>query len=155
MDSKRTRTDVKFANVTSALQFYVMFFCPNGHKIDKNGCEICECNECPPVLCDMACDNGFKTDENGCEICECNECAKGVPFVQCFAQPCSFQETECKEAASCSDDYCGGCNAHYFDAAGNEICKKCPDIMCALFCANGYETNENGCEMCKCKLESD
>jgi hypothetical protein len=49
-------------------------FCPNGVKLDANGCPTCQCNPvvCPAIACAAKCAYGFKTDANGCGTCECN-----------------------------------------------------------------------------------
>jgi len=126
----------------------------NAHYYNLDGRQIC--SNCEPETCKMKCQYGFKRDKNGCEYCECNECPAGVPLVNCFARPCDVEASKCPEAASCYDDYCGGCHAHFLDAEGNEICnkKECPEVMCALFCEDGYEQDENGCNMCRCKASS-
>lgn len=48
-------------------------------------------------------------------------CADGSQPVQCFASPCAVTPA-CAEAASCVDNYCGGCNAEFYDAQGNAAC---------------------------------
>ena len=30
-------------------------------------------SDCEPVLCELFCENGFATDKDGCEVCTCNE----------------------------------------------------------------------------------
>ena len=45
----------------------------------------------------------------------------GVPTANCFVQPCFNQKNECPAAAHCQDNYCGGCNAVYYNADGVEI----------------------------------
>jgi len=57
------------------------------------------------------------------EVC-CGDscaCADGSQPVQCFASPCAVTQA-CAEAASCMDNYCGGCNAEFYDAQGNAAC---------------------------------
>jgi eight-cysteine-cluster-containing protein len=60
----------------------------------------------------------------GREVCCGGECccANGEQPVQCFAQPCSVAPA-CEEAAVCVDNYCGGCNAEFYDAVGNAVCQ--------------------------------
>jgi len=48
--------------------------CGYGRLRDANGCESCDCNPCPQVLCFRYCENGYQTDPNtGCQTCLCNE----------------------------------------------------------------------------------
>ena len=29
----------------------------------------------------------------------------------------------------------------------------CPDVMCMMYCANGHQIDENGCDICECNLD--
>jgi hypothetical protein len=51
-------------------------------------------------------------------------CPDGTNEVNCLASPCSIAKSTCEtDFVSCIDDYCGGCSALVFDAAGNpEVC---------------------------------
>ncbi len=50
--------------------------------------------------------------------------------VQCFADPC--QVATCPEA-ECMSNYCGGCNAEFYDEAGQAVCQPCrTDADCAF-----------------------
>lgn len=62
---------------------------------------------------------------DGREVCCGGECicANGELPVQCFAQPCSVAPACDVEGAICVDNYCGGCNAEYYDAFGNAVCQ--------------------------------
>ncbi|MEY2930695.1 MAG: hypothetical protein RL033_1444 [Pseudomonadota bacterium] len=62
---------------------------------------------------------------DGREVCcggDCS-CANGERPVQCFAQPCSVAPTCDVEGATCVDNYCGGCNAEFYDATGSAVCQ--------------------------------
>jgi hypothetical protein len=48
-------------------------------------------------------------------------CADGSSPVLCFADPCSVAPT-CPDA-SCVANYCGGCNAEFYDANGYAVCQ--------------------------------
>ena len=30
---------------------------------------------------------------------------------------------------------------------------KCPDVMCAMYCKDGFMKDDNGCNICKCKVD--
>jgi hypothetical protein len=62
----------------------------------------------------------------------------------------------------CNGQMCGGIagipcplgytcqlQGNYPDASG--ICAKCPPVLCALYCPDGFEVDENGCQICTCK----
>lgn len=52
------------------------------------------------------------------DSCACND---GNPSVNCFVDPC--QVATCDVAgASCRSNYCGGCNAEWYDASGARVC---------------------------------
>jgi Cys-rich repeat protein len=48
----------------------------------------------------------------------------------------------CDEAGNCTPDRAFRCE----DATG-----ACPDVVCELWCPNGYELDSNGCQTCSCK----
>jgi hypothetical protein len=52
-------------------------------------------------------------------------CANGEPVVQCFVDPCSVSRCDVS-GATCQSDYCGGCNAHWYDARGARVCAPAP-----------------------------
>ncbi len=89
---------------------------------------------CPP----FECEGGVLFDENGCRTCSC------AP-VDCP----DVDPTECGpgQVTVCNpDDVCGldcWCEAN----------PACVPVACNLFCANGYETDADGCEVCECNDE--
>ena len=52
-------------------------------------------------------------------------CPPGVPIVFCFADPCQVNSCPNFPEAECQSNYCGGCNALFFDADGNEVTDRC------------------------------
>jgi hypothetical protein len=65
-------------------------------------------------------------DEGTCgRICG-PTCPDGMEEVECRRAPCDANATteECRAESpiSCVDDYCGGCNAIYFNVMGNQVC---------------------------------
>jgi len=124
--------------------------------------------------CKLECPNGFITDENKEEICECvgsqitrpaNSCLdtdKGLDYFNrgCVSVSPSISRPVCD---SCSGDilkeyYCKQNtiqSQNYECANGCEdgacVEEECPDLNCELpDCENGYEVDENGCEICEC-----
>ncbi|GAX15201.1 hypothetical protein FisN_12Lh093 [Fistulifera solaris] len=55
------------------------------------------------------------------------DCPDDAPFVRCFEAPC--EATSCdEEYVSCIDDYCGGCNAIFYNAQGTQVCTSKEEI---------------------------
>lgn len=89
--------------------------CSNGYKIDKDGCQTCDC--CSGVFCMMFCKDGFMKGKDGCPMCRCNEpgpIGPPSPPSSCAAVTCPegsickvapqskcYPHTECKMVASC------------------------------------------------------
>ncbi len=44
-----------------------------------------------------------------------SQCADGTSQVACKVAPCDVSKPPCPEAIKCVDNYCGGCNAEWFD----------------------------------------
>jgi hypothetical protein len=85
--------------------------------------------QCPPLRCAIYCEQGLAIDHvTGCALCKCAESdfrlAEDVaPFI--VKKP-------------------------VFPRIPNF--SKCPKMMCALYCKNGFATNpKTGCRMCRCK----
>jgi hypothetical protein len=62
-------------------------------------------------------------------------CADGSKPVQCFADPCSVAP-EC-EQGECIANYCGGCNAEFYDETGNAVCEDPSECKTDADCASG------------------
>mmetsp|Transcript_25985 Transcript_25985/g.72484 ORF Transcript_25985/g.72484 Transcript_25985/m.72484 type:complete len:760 (-) Transcript_25985:158-2437(-) len=52
--------------------------------------------------------------------CAPSMCPEGLDQVSCYVPPCPV--SICETGTRCVDDYCGGCNAIFFDDAGNQVC---------------------------------
>lgn len=48
-------------------------------------------------------------------------CVDGSQPLQCFVDPC-FTAPDCGEG-ECVANYCGGCNAEFYDTSGNAVCQ--------------------------------
>ena len=53
------------------------------------------------------------------------QCPPDKPLVNCFVDPCQFAKCSAHPKAKCSADYCGGCNARFFDSKGNKVTESC------------------------------
>ena len=64
-------------------------------------------------------------------------CPPDKPLVNCLVDPCQF--ATCTDA-TCVSDFCGGCNARFFDEDGNEVTDTCeyvweiPRLSCSISC---------------------
>ena len=52
-------------------------------------------------------------------------CPPDKPLANCFVDPCMSAECPAHPDATCMADYCGGCNARFFDANSNEVTDSC------------------------------
>ena len=77
----------------------------------------------------------------------CRGPADGVlPDECCAGQFCGgIAGIPCPQGYQCTLD------GDYPDAGGKCELVTCLPVMCALYCEYGYETDEHGCQLCKCK----
>ena len=153
--------------------------CANGRKRDSNNCELCECNPvaCKAIQCTQLCTFGRKQDSSGCLTCECNclpltcslQCPLGLKVNQEGCYVC-----ECRESSDTPGDFAFlpcrqspemlNCEDGSFCGENDEKCIECACFMsertrgceamvnqCRLQCSGGYDTNQNGCEICRCR----
>eukprot|EP00339_Tiarina_fusa_P002074 CAMPEP_0117010844 /NCGR_PEP_ID=MMETSP0472-20121206/9452_1 /TAXON_ID=693140 ORGANISM="Tiarina fusus, Strain LIS" /NCGR_SAMPLE_ID=MMETSP0472 /ASSEMBLY_ACC=CAM_ASM_000603 /LENGTH=313 /DNA_ID=CAMNT_0004713475 /DNA_START=67 /DNA_END=1008 /DNA_ORIENTATION=+ len=73
---------------------------------------------------DDECSGHWDCQQEACVCIEDQLCPNGRDVVNCFAAPCGNELPTCDgtKVASCVDNYCGGCIAIMFDAAGNQVC---------------------------------
>ncbi len=139
--------------------------CPNGYKVDANGCPTCQCasdgdggTACPALACDPYCPNGVLTDANGCPTCEC------APAPACQTDADCAPGESCETIACpppCTSGNCpmipAGCTTA---DAGKTIqaCvpgSTCGDTVPACDCPKGEvsttTTDANGCPTCACE----
>ena len=61
----------------------------------------------------------------------------------------------CPADMHCVDDPDDSCDPNNGGADCSGVCVPtnlhCPPVVCQLFCENGFETNDKGCPICKCK----
>ncbi|XP_078604620.1 uncharacterized protein LOC144878174 isoform X2 [Branchiostoma floridae x Branchiostoma japonicum] len=51
----------------------------------------------------------------------CGPCPPGVDLVSCIQDPCVNAECAAHPTAMCKANYCGGCNAVFYDEQGNKV----------------------------------
>jgi eight-cysteine-cluster-containing protein len=69
-------------------------------------------------------------------------CADGSEPVACFADPCEVTPA-CEEAARCEANYCGGCNAEFYDESGTAVCE--PEPAGPGACSSDADCFQTGC----------
>ena len=55
-------------------------------------------------------------------------CPEDKPEAECLIDPCQYAACELHPKANCRADYCGGCNARFYDESGIEV--RCTTGMC-------------------------
>ena len=48
-------------------------------------------------------------------------CPEGIEEFVCLTAPCTVNTCTAHPDATCRDNYCGGCNAEFYDANGNKV----------------------------------
>ena len=48
-------------------------------------------------------------------------CADDTSLISCYPDPCSVTRCPAHPDAECVADYCGGCNARFYNTAGEQI----------------------------------
>jgi len=59
--------------------------------------------DCPEVMCMMYCENGHQIDENGCQICDCNESNDDCPIIQPSCEGYSYICPKITEITHCGE----------------------------------------------------
>jgi len=87
--------------------------------------------------------------------CTADNCKTGC--VDCFADPCADAQCVGQGEVKCVADYCGGCNARFYNGDGVEVTESCMDcrlVDCAEpLCIEGYKsgyTDDSCCPTCVC-----
>ncbi|KAL5510211.1 hypothetical protein EMCRGX_G005719 [Ephydatia muelleri] len=95
-------------------------FCQPSCRINNGGCPRRTKCELVPVFCIRApCPPVVKCRQIG------HGCPPGVPLVECLVDPCRSATCPAHPHAVCVADYCGGCNAKFFDRDGKEVTSSC------------------------------
>lgn len=76
-------------------------------------------------------------------------CATGKPPVSCFVDPCSVA-APCP-SGDCQSNYCGGCNAEFYDAGGFLVCGPCESDK---DCSFGQTCSDGKCQA-ECFADAD
>ncbi|XP_035683317.1 zonadhesin-like isoform X1 [Branchiostoma floridae] len=72
--------------------------------------------------CDAPCSSSREFEFTAGFICEVRvPCPPGVDLVSCTQDPCVNAECAAHPTAMCKANYCGGCNAVFYDDQGNKV----------------------------------
>jgi hypothetical protein len=97
-------------------------FCSAGECREAGSCgSLLDCRNPSNIYPTILCVGYLECVDNQCGIqCSADVCPNN-DTVNCFAAPCNV--TKCDEAyVSCVEDYCGGCNALFFNSTGHQVC---------------------------------
>lgn len=87
-------------------------------------CRVAKCPGAPDAKCVSnfcgGCTADF-LDERGVKINCDTGCPVDKPLVACFADPCSVTSCPAFPNARCVSNFCGGCNAFFFDKSGKRV----------------------------------
>jgi len=62
------------------------------------------------------------SDDGQCSIqCGGSFCSPEEEQFECLANPCEVDTCD-EPYVSCASSFCGGCNSHFFNSAGEEVC---------------------------------
>ncbi|XP_025099691.1 zonadhesin-like [Pomacea canaliculata] len=103
-------------------------------------------SQCSPITCRKHCPYGAKTDERGCEMCQCND----EPVNICSTMVCpDNQKCQMVTDSTCTTGFCPRCVAQSINPLA-----LCARVLCRLFCPEGFEKDEQGCDTCQCKKKT-
>lgn len=93
-------------------------------------------------------DLGYLYSRYNCcgDTCECTD---GSQPVNCFVDPCQVSSCDVK-GATCTANYCGGCNAEWTDATGAEVCQPGCDYDGVHYDIGETFPAGDGCNTCTC-----
>lgn len=97
---------------------------------------IHSCSTQKPAASLTAAERAWLLGRYRCCGSEC-ACVDGTQPVNCFADPCQFASCPSGE---CTANYCGGCNAEFYDSYNNLVCQPCAsatDCGPAQVCTGG------------------
>ncbi len=65
-------------------------------------------------------------------------CPPDKPQFYCLVDPCQVTDCPAHPDATCTADYCGGCNARFYDSDGNEVTDTCGELYTVPLLAIQY-----------------
>lgn len=104
--------------------------CPAGLvKCFANPCSGSSCSNypsatCIPNFCGGCNAHFFYTGRNVTDRCD-DVCEDGMPTVACYSNPCMGASCPAVPSATCTPNYCGGCNHKFFDTDGVDVTSQC------------------------------
>ncbi len=127
--------------------------CADGKKCCSNGCGRSCVPACSRIQCRINCRpfGGFAKDENGCEVCRCvglhiSSSPKVCPAID--VESSGICVIGCDVDNECVNDGEMCCS----NGCGKTCVKACEPVRCRMFCEHGFGTDDDGCEICKCKV---
>ncbi len=87
-------------------------------------------------------------DETYCEQDIDCACGRNIDTGACFRGNKDFVDT-----TNPCPDFCSGFTGDLVTKCVENTCTAvvCPEVMCEMFCKDGFVTDDSGCEICECK----
>ncbi|XP_033108270.1 zonadhesin-like [Anneissia japonica] len=139
--------------------------CDFGYATDTQGCEVCQCKTFNPRTCSLVhefncrifCPYGLATNSLGCEVCKC----KLPPGQETYTVVSLRPDSRCPKdalktcALTCPNGYATskGCEVCSCKETGPQCTAVTPEVCPKMLrCQFGLQTNDQGCEVCFCRL---
>ena len=120
-------------------------YCAAGKCLPAGYCAVnADCVNPTNVFSSNTCDGFFSCNVDGYCAKRCSEtgCPVGRPPVDCAEDPC--KTTQCdEEHVSCVPNKCGGCNAIFFNAAGERVCRHKDDTGVKIPCEMSSDCDDD------------
>eukprot|EP00058_Branchiostoma_floridae_P022205 XP_002607695.1 hypothetical protein BRAFLDRAFT_123266 [Branchiostoma floridae] len=85
-------------------------------------CDVATCPGNPRARCEHnfcgGCNAVFYDKTGAMADCNGDGCPDDKPMARCMMDPCDVTSCSANPDATCVADYCGGCNANFFDRSG-------------------------------------
>ncbi|CAF1106773.1 unnamed protein product [Adineta ricciae] len=100
--------------------------CLNPVNCFVNPCQFSRCAAHPNAVCTAnycgGCNAIWSVGGRRVDCTEADEVeARKCVMVNCFMDPCGLAKCPNHPEARCRADYCGGCNARFYNAAGQRV----------------------------------
>ncbi|XP_035663466.1 uncharacterized protein LOC118407154 [Branchiostoma floridae] len=103
--------------------------CPDGMPMVQcmlDPCDVATCPGNPRARCEHnfcgGCNAVFYDKTGAMADCNGDGCPDDKPMARCMMDPCDVTSCSANPDATCVADYCGGCNANFFDRSGEPAC---------------------------------
>jgi len=140
-------------------------WCENGFATGEDGCEVCQCQDLPALdNCIDCVEAGYAWQIGECQMMSHGSATTNMDYCVVMDVGCAYEPEMCSSRRLTStmvgderDEYgcCTSCGESWCQASGQclrsfEADCPCPEMMCMMWCDNGFATDDWGCPICKC-----